>query len=262
MRRVALRVLAVILGLAIVGLSWIAVGLPDREEVRVLGKEPPGKTALMLQRQREAEANGEPGTIRQTWVPLSRISRHLLHAVIASEDQRFLLHGGVDWIAVRESMEDNVERRRLWRGGSTLTQQLAKNLFFGTSRTPVRKSRELVVTHWLEDELSKARILELYMNVIEWGDGVYGSEAAARYWLGTGAAELSIEEAAGLAGMIPNPRRINPRANAKWFERSRDRVLGLMKGASFIGRDVAPLGADPPSREPPAPLGTLDELPN
>ena len=129
----------------------------------------------------------------------------------------------------------------------------------------MRKARELVVTFWLEDELSKVRILELYLNIIEWGDGVYGCEAAARHWLGRSAAELSMLDAAGLAGMIPNPRRINPEANREWFERSRERVLALMRGASFIGRDVAPLGAPPPAVKTlpaPRPLGTLEELPN
>ena len=252
-RRRLLRVLATLLALGIVFLAWVAVGLPSRDEVRALANEPPGETALMLERQREAGAAGETGPPRHTWVPLSRISRHLLHAVIASEDQRFLSHGGVDWTAVRESMEDNVERRRLWRGGSTLTQQLAKNLFFGTSRTPARKTRELVVTSWLEAELTKARILTLYLNVVEWGDGIYGCEAASRHWLGKPAAELTVEDAAALAAMLPNPRRINPAANPRWFERARRRVLGLMEASAYIGRDLAGLGADPPSA-PAAPV--------
>jgi monofunctional biosynthetic peptidoglycan transglycosylase len=139
-----------------------------------------------------------------------------------------------------------VERGRLWRGGSTLTQQLAKNLFFDTSRTPVRKARELVVTHWIEEDLTKARVLALYVNVIEWGDGIYGCEAAARHWYGKPASALTMEEAAGLAAMIPNPRRINPEANPRWFRRARKRVLGLMERSGYIGRDVAGLGSRPP----------------
>jgi monofunctional biosynthetic peptidoglycan transglycosylase len=179
-------------------------------------------------------------------VPLSRVSSHLLPAVLASEDQRFFGHEGVDWSALRESVENNVERRRLWRGGSTLTQQLAKNLFFGTSKTPMRKLRELVVTEWMEEDLTKFRILSLYVNVIEWGDGVYGCEAAARHWYGTPAEDLTREEAAGLAAMIPNPRRINPRANPRWFERARARVLRLMEDSAPLERDLAGLGAAPP----------------
>ncbi len=249
MRRRLLFVSSSLLAIGIVFSAWMALGLPRRADVRALAKKRPGTTALMLQRVHEAEARGEAAQTRQSWVPLSRISRHLLHAVIASEDQRFFAHHGVDWIAVRKSVEDNVERRRLWRGGSTLTQQLAKNLFFGTSRTPVRKAREVVVTFWLEEELSKPRILTLYLNVIEWGDGIYGCEAAARHWFDRPASPLTIEEAAGLAAMIPNPRRINPQANPRWFERARERVLRLMERSGYIGRDVAGLGAEPP---PPA----------
>jgi monofunctional biosynthetic peptidoglycan transglycosylase len=238
-------------GLVVAGLvsaGWIAAGLPPRADVRSLAKQRPGKTALMRQRERETRRG-----VSQRWVPLSQVSSHLLHAVLASEDQRFFGHGGVDWTALRESVEDNVERGRLWRGGSTLTQQLAKNLFFGTSRTPVRKARELVVTRWIEEDLTKARILTLYLNVIEWGDGIYGCEAAARHWYGKPAAALTMEEAAGLAAMIPNPRRINPEANPRWFGRARKRVLGLMNRSGYIGRDVAGLGSHPPGVADPAP---------
>lgn len=241
--------------LGLVGVYLLA-GLPPRAEIRDLAKKRPGKTALMRQRAEEAEGKGQRARHSQAWVPLERISRPLLHAVLASEDQRFFAHHGVDWTALRESVEDNVERRRLWRGGSTLTQQLAKNLFFGTSKTPFRKARELVVTRWLEEDLTKFRILTLYLNVIEWGDGIYGAEAASRHWYGKPAFALTPEEAAGLAAMIPNPRRINPQKNPRWFERAQGRVLGLMERSSYLERDLAGLGADPApeptpeSREP------------
>jgi monofunctional biosynthetic peptidoglycan transglycosylase len=242
LRRLAVTVTIV----GLVGAGWVVVGLPPRDEVRALERKAPGRTALMRQREREARRDDHEARTIQRWVPLDRVSSHLLHAVLASEDQRFFGHEGIDWDAVRESVEDNVERGRLWRGGSTLTQQLAKNVFFGTSRTPLRKVRELVVTHWIEEDLTKARILALYVNVIEWGDGVYGCEAAARHWYGKPASSLSLEEAAGLAAMIPNPRRINPRRNPRWFERARKRVLGLMERSAYIGRDVAGLGSPPP----------------
>jgi monofunctional biosynthetic peptidoglycan transglycosylase len=227
------------------GTGWVVAGLPPRKDVRALARNRPGRTALMRQRVKEAEEAGRKARVVQTWVPLARVSSHLLHAVLASEDQRFLEHSGVDWTALRESVEDNVERGRLWRGGSTLTQQLAKNLFFGTRRTALRKLRELIVTGWLEEDLSKARILALYVNVIEWGDGIYGCEAAARRWYGHSAAELTREEAAGLAAMIPNPHRINPEANPRWLARARGRVLALMERSGYIGRDMARLGAAP-----------------
>jgi monofunctional biosynthetic peptidoglycan transglycosylase len=201
----------------------------------------------------------------QSWVPLSRVSRHLIHAVLASEDQGFFGHEGVDWKAIEDSIERDVEKRRFSRGGSTITQQLAKNLYFGTRKTLVRKARELVVTRWLETDLSKARILALYLNLIEWGDGIYGCEAAARRWYGKPASDLSAVEAAGLAAMIPNPRRLNPQANAARHERATRRVLWLMGQAGYIGRDVAGLGAEPPpetvaeDEEPPA--GAAEEPP-
>jgi monofunctional glycosyltransferase len=246
MRRLAL-LLATAGTLAALGLvAWVWTGLPPRSQVRALAKANPARTRLM--EQRAEEARGRRVRAVQAWVPLSRVSRHLIHAVLASEDQSFFGHAGVDWNAIEESIGRNVERRRFARGGSTITQQLAKNLYFGTRKSLVRKARELVVTRWLEADLEKARILELYLNLIEWGDGVYGCEAAARHWHGKPAAELSVAEAAGLAAMVPNPRRINPRVSATRHERATRRVLWLMGLAGYIGRDVAGLGAEPPPR--------------
>jgi monofunctional biosynthetic peptidoglycan transglycosylase len=210
----------------------------------------------MLEREEQARARGRRARIEQRWVPLSAVSRHLIHAVVASEDQLFFGHAGVDWRAIQDSTLKNVEKKRFARGGSTITQQLAKNLYFGTSKTPQRKLRELVVTHWLETDLTKARILALYLNVIEWGDGVYGAEAAARHWYGKPASALDEHEAAGLAAMIPNPRRINPAVAAARHERATRRVVWLMGMAGYLGRDAAPLGAEPP----PEPVPEDDEL--
>jgi len=224
----------------------------------------------MEQRAEEARAKGRRARAAVSWVPLTRVSRHLIHAVLASEDQGFFGHEGVDWKAIEESIEKNVARRRFARGGSTITQQLAKNLYFGTRKSFVRKARELVVTWWLETDLSKARILALYLNLIEWGEGVYGVEAAARHWYGKAAAELSVSEAAALAAMIPNPRRINPRVSPARHERATRRVLWLMGRAGYIGRDVAGLGAEPPveiaaedeePEEPPAEPGSPEPPP-
>jgi monofunctional biosynthetic peptidoglycan transglycosylase len=243
--RLALIALALLAALAV----WIVAGLPSRSEVRALAKTNPGKTRLMEQREAEARARKRRARIVQRSVPLAAVSRHLIHAVLAAEDQKFFGHEGVDWKAIQESIEKDVKKRRFARGGSTITQQLAKNLYFGTAKTPVRKLRELVVAWWLEEDLSKARILGLYLNVIEWGDGIYGCEAAARHWYGKPAAALSEVEAAGLAAMIPNPRRLNPRVSAARHQRATRRVLWLMAQAGYIGRDVAGLGAEPPPVE-------------
>jgi len=240
--RLALAAAAVLAALA----AWMWAGLPARSEVRALLRTNPARTRLMEQRQEEAKAKGRRPRVSQSWVPLSRVSRHLIHAVLSSEDQGFFGHEGVDWKAIEESIEKNAEKGRFARGGSTITQQLAKNLYFGTSKTLGRKARELVVTRWLESDLPKTRILELYLNLIEWGDGIYGCEAGARHWYAKPASALSAGEAAGLAAMIPNPRRLNPRVNAARHERATGRVLWLMGQAGYIARDVAGVGAEPP----------------
>jgi monofunctional biosynthetic peptidoglycan transglycosylase len=167
----------------------------------------------------------------------------------------------VDWDAIEKSVQEDRKERRFARGGSTITQQLAKNLYFTTHKSLVRKLRELMVARWLEEDLSKRRILELYLNVIEWGDGVYGAEAAAQRYFGKPASALDADEAAGLAAMIPNPRRINPRVDAGRFARAQRRVVWLMAHAGYLSRSG--LGAEPPAEpveeDEPAPPETPRE---
>jgi monofunctional glycosyltransferase len=226
--------------------GFVLWGLPPRAAVRALAKQNPGKTGVMLQREQEAvKAKRKPRMI-QSFVPISQVSRNLIHAVIVAEDAKFFGHEGVDWDAIKESLEKDIARRQFAAGGSTITQQLAKNLFFSTEKSVTRKLRELVVTRWLEADLTKKRILELYLNVIEWGDGVYGVEAAAQRYYGKPAAELSPEEAAGLAAMIPSPRRINPRVSPAVFARAQKRVLWLMARAGYARREIGKLGVEPP----------------
>jgi monofunctional biosynthetic peptidoglycan transglycosylase len=232
--------------LLVAALGFLWAGLPSRSEVRALASKNPGTTALMRQREAEARARKRKARVDQSWVGLERVSRHLIQAVIASEDQKFFGHEGVDWQAVQESLEKNVEKRRALRGGSTITQQLAKNLYFGTRKTLVRKLRELVVTRWMEEDLTKRRILTLYLNVIEWGDGIYGAEAAARRYFGKPASDLTVDEAAALAAAIPSPRRLNPETDPARNARAARRVLWLMASAGYIERDVAGLGSEPP----------------
>ncbi|HEY3120507.1 MAG TPA: monofunctional biosynthetic peptidoglycan transglycosylase [Vicinamibacteria bacterium] len=241
-----------LLGLALAtlgGAAYLWWGLPPRAAVRALARETPGRTSLMRQREEEARAAGRTPRVVQQTVPISRISRHLVHAVVAAEDQKFFGHEGVDWEAIADSMEVNTAGRRFARGGSTITQQLAKNLFFTTHKTLTRKLRELVVARWLEDELSKKRILELYLNLIEWGDGVYGCQAAALRYYGKPCSDLDGTEAAGLAAMIPNPRRINPRVDPARHARAQRRVLWLMAQAGYLGRQAGGLGSEPPPAE-------------
>jgi monofunctional biosynthetic peptidoglycan transglycosylase len=229
-------------GLALAAYVWL--GLPGRGEVRALAATNPGTTGVMRQREKEARAAGRTPRRQQIWIPISRVSRHLVHAVLSSEDQKFFGHEGVDWDAIEKAVQEDRKQGRLARGGSTITQQLAKNLFFTTHKSPVRKLRELFVARWLEEDLSKRRILELYLNVIEWGDGVYGAEAAAQRYYGKPASALDADEAAGLAAMIPNPRRINPRVDPRRFARAQRRVIWLMAHAGYLSRSG--LGGEPP----------------
>ena len=193
--------------LLVVWLSVEYVRLPD---VRPLRTTLPRTTSLMAQRAEEARAEKRRPRQRQSPVALANVAPHAVAAVLVSEDARFHQHGGVDWVEVRSVVNEALEERRLGRGASTLTQQLAKNLYLSTDRSLLRKARELVLARRLEAELGKQRILALYVNVVEWGDGVYGIEAAAREHFGTSARELTVAQGAMLAGMLPAPRRWLP----------------------------------------------------
>jgi monofunctional glycosyltransferase len=150
----------------------------------------------------------KPGTrLRQTWVPYSRVSEHLKRAVVAAEDAKFLDHEGFDWEAIQKAMAKNEHRGKVVAGASTISQQLSKNLFLSGSRSWLRKGQEAAITWMMERTLSKRRILEIYLNVAEWGEGVFGAEAAARHHFGVSAGALSAQQAAYLAAILPSPRR-------------------------------------------------------
>jgi monofunctional biosynthetic peptidoglycan transglycosylase len=196
----------------------------------------PELTSLMEQRIREAALAGGSLEVRQEWIPLDRVSRAVLRAVVVAEDYRFREHSGVDWVSVAEEVRWTGDESFSWwslsdlralggamryawshraelRGRSTITQQLAKNLYWGTDRSFVRKAMELVVAGRLERELGKDRILELYLNVAEWGPGIFGVEAAAQTYFGRSAADLGLVEAAALAATLPQPLTSNPAHN-------------------------------------------------
>ncbi len=170
----------------------------------------PPTTGVQIQRRVEAIIHNREYDKRYRPADADKISLHLRHAVVAAEDGRFYEHWGVDMQAIRQAVEDNRRRGNAWRGGSTITQQLVKNLFMTTHSSYVRKVLEVPLTYLAELFLSKERILTLYLNVIEWGDGIYGAEAAARYYYGTSAESLSRYQAAGLAAVIPSPRSRTP----------------------------------------------------
>ena len=168
--------------------------------------EPPRQTAFMAQRLAELREKNPSATIRYQWVPYARISPSLKRAVIAAEDAKFLEHEGFDWEGIAKAREKNLKKGRVVAGGSTITQQLAKNLFLSPSKSYLRKGQEALIAAMMEAILPKQRLLELYLNVIEWGNGIFGVEAAARRYFGVDARRLSSEQAARLAAMAPAPR--------------------------------------------------------
>lgn len=196
--------------------------------MRPLAHENPKTTAFIELRAAEARAAGRQPVRRQYWVPYSRISPHLRRAVVVAEDGAFWEHDGVDVHELRKAIEESVERRRPPRGASTITQQLAKNLYLSPSRNPIRKLKELLIARRLEAELSKRRILELYLNCIEWGEGIYGAEAASRAYFGKPASALSAEEAALLAGALINPRVHSPAKPTARLKRRQQLILSRM----------------------------------
>lgn len=243
MRRIWKPVLALpAIGFAIG--AYIYLTLPD---VRVLRAKNPETTAFIELRSREAVERGQKPRRVQRWVSYSRFAPNLVRAVLLTEDAAFWSHDGLDYQQIKESMEVNLERGEFARGASTITQQLAKNLYLSPSKNPLRKVRELLIARRLESELSKQRILELYLNVIEWGDGIYGAEAAARTYFGKPASQLSDSEGALLAAAIANPRVMNPGAPTARLRRRQQMVLRRMGAV-----EPPPVLVSAPTPPPPA----------
>ncbi|HSI94663.1 MAG: monofunctional biosynthetic peptidoglycan transglycosylase [Methylophilaceae bacterium] len=188
----------------------------------------PGSSAFMEDRLEVMQEKNPEAKLRHKWIPYKRISNNLKRAVVVAEDSKFVMHEGFDWDGIQKAYEKNMRKGRVVAGGSTISQQLAKNLFLSTKRTPWRKLQEAVITLMLEKMMSKRRILEIYLNVIEWGNGVFGAEAAARHYYKTGAANLSAWQAARLAAMIPNPRYYDTHRNARGLARRTATIAARM----------------------------------
>lgn len=191
----------------------------------------PGETRFMEIRLAELRQKNPQAQLKQQWVPYERISPHLKRAIIAAEDAKFVDHEGFDWEGMQKAIEKNQKRGRTVAGGSTISQQLAKNLFLTPTKSYFRKVEEAIITLMLEGLWSKRRIFEVYLNVIEWGNGVFGAEAAARHYYNTSAAQLGPEQAARLAGMVPNPRYYDRNRSAPGLGRKAAIILGRMPGA-------------------------------
>lgn len=194
-----------------------------------LATENPTSTAFIELRRAQAVNAGKKFDLHFEWRPLGKISRYLRAAVIYSEDWKFYEHDGVDWHAIENALHRNLAKGSLTMGGSTITQQLAKNLYLSPSKSFVRKLRELLISFSLEDHLSKQRILELYLNVVEWGDGIFGAEAAAQHWFHHSALTLTPAEAVRLAIALPNPITRAPNMRTKELAKKSVRLIRLLR---------------------------------
>ncbi len=257
-RRILLRLalgfaLLIVLPPAGLALYWWLT-FPD---VRSLATANPDTTALIEAQSAEAREKDPDAEPARVWITLTEIAPSLQHAVIVSEDASFYFHEGFDWEGIKEAALRNVESGRLARGGSTITQQLAKNLYLSSDKTLLRKANEALITYALERDLTKKRILELYLNVVEWGKGVYGAEAAARHHFGKHAADLSDEESALLAAVLPSPRTYDPLKVTRYLSVRQQQILRLVNERqgmkSLTGNDTGTRIAALRTKQPASP---------
>jgi monofunctional biosynthetic peptidoglycan transglycosylase len=218
------KVILAIFSAFIIYVSFYLI-IPD---VSKLKKVNPRKTSFMKYREREWQEKGKQIRLRQQWVPLSRISPYLIKAVIIAEDDKFWSHEGFDFEAIQKAMEKDLKARKFKVGGSTISQQLIKNLYLTPAKNPFRKLKEAILTWRIERSLSKKRIIEIYLNVVEWGEGIFGIETAARYYYGKSAAALNPEEAARLAVILPNPKKFNPLGNSRYVAKRAGVIYNIM----------------------------------
>jgi monofunctional biosynthetic peptidoglycan transglycosylase len=193
----------------------------------------PGSTSMMRGQLEVLREKNPKAELKMTWMPYGQISTHLKRAVIASEDANFSEHEGVDWEALQKAYEKNNRKHKVVGGGSTITQQLAKNLFLSGSRSYLRKGQELIIAFMLESVMDKERILELYLNVVEFGRGIFGAEAAARYYYRTSAANLGVAQSARLAVMLPNPRYFDKHRSSSYLARRTTLIVNRMSSADL-----------------------------
>jgi monofunctional glycosyltransferase len=204
------------------------LSLPSSDEIERLQKSNPVMTALMQQRKNDTESRGKKYVIRQQWIPLSQMNDQIKKAVIVAEDGMFYEHEGIDWYEVKQSLKKDLQKGKFARGASTITQQVAKNLFLSTSKDPIRKIKEILIAKSLEEKLTKRRILEIYLNIIEWGNGVFGVEAASGIYFGKHASELTRDDAARLAAVIPSPLRYQPNQDNRFVRYKKNVILARM----------------------------------
>lgn len=226
-RRMLFRILLTTIGVLVLYQGWLLA------KVCWYTTHNPSSSALMDERLAQIRQDHPDARLQQRWVPYAGIAPSLRRAVIASEDSTFMQNNGFDWKGIHDAAQKDLQHGRIVAGGSTITQQLAKNLFLSDHRTPGRKLEEAIITVMLSHCMSKRRILELYLNLIEWGNGLFGAEAAARHYYGTSASRLSAVQSARLAAMIPDPRYYDNHRNAR----------GMLRHAATIEARMQQVGA-------------------
>jgi monofunctional biosynthetic peptidoglycan transglycosylase len=223
------RIVGFVLGAAV--LLFVVVQAWFLIHIAYWNRVNPAQTSIMERRLEELRKKNPKAQLQHKWVDYRRISTNLKRAVISAEDAKFIDHEGFDWEGIQRALEKNERRGRIVAGGSTISQQLAKNLFLSGERSMIRKAQEALITIMLEAVMSKRRILEIYLNVAEWGEGIFGAEAAARHYFGTNAASLDAEQAARLAAMLPRPRYYDRNRSTRYLEQYTDRILARMPSA-------------------------------
>jgi monofunctional biosynthetic peptidoglycan transglycosylase len=232
----------ILLPISLIFLTFLYLLLmPD---ISNLKKENPKKTAFMEYREGERRERGKKIRTNQVWVPLSNVSPYLIKAVLIAEDDNFWRHEGFDYEAIQKAIEKDIKTMKFKFGGSTISQQLARNLYLSPAKNPLRKIREAIITWRMEKVLSKKRILELYLNVVEWGDGIFGIEAASRHYFGKSSFELTPQEAARLAAALPNPRRYNPAGDQRYLMTRSNTIYLIMIQRGIVVPDYEELKED------------------
>lgn len=214
-------------------------------DVSTLKRKNPQKTAFMKYREQEWKKQGKKRRIFYRWVSLHQISPFIIKAVIIAEDDKFWSHEGFDFKAIQEAIEKDIKKKKFKVGGSTISQQLAKNLYLSPSKNPIRKLKEAIITWRIERNISKKRIIELYLNIAEWGQGLFGVEAAARHYYGKSASTLTAEEAAHLASVLPNPRRYKPTGESRFVEGRSERIYGIMVRRGIVIPEYEEIMSEP-----------------
>ena len=233
--KAAIKIISIVclLSLLIVGF-YFSLGLPD---VSGLTTKNPRSTSLMVQRYREAKKTDETFRIRQQWIDFEAIPKLLRETVRITEDASFYQHGGVDFAELKAAVKKNWQKGKYARGASTITQQLAKNIYLSTEKSLTRKIKEYLITRRLEKGLSKDRIFEIYLNVIEWGPGIFGVEAASQYYFYKTAGRLNLEEMVRLVAVIPQPLKINPTENSDWLKWKAKWILDALRRYAYIDQN-------------------------